>query len=135
MTRLRTRERMPPASSSASPTSIGWMGYTAREKIFGILNDVLKSKTLQLDMFAYDLNEPDVLDALLKLAAKGRVRLILDNAALHHTADNSKPEDEFESLFNKAKKGNAGLRARPLQPVCARQSDVRVRLERAAAGL
>ena len=38
-------------------------------------------------MFAYDLNEPDVLDLLLKLAAKGRVRLILDNAALHHNAD------------------------------------------------
>jgi len=86
-----------------------WMGYTAREKIFGFLNDVLKSKTLRLDMFAYDLNEPDILDLLLKLAAKGRVRLILDNAALHHTADNSKPEDEFESLFNKAKKGNADL--------------------------
>jgi len=86
-----------------------WMGYTAREKIFDLLNEVLKSKTLRLDMFAYDLNEPDVLDLLLKLAAKGRVRLILDNAALHHNADNPKPEDEFEVLFNKAKKGNAGV--------------------------
>ena len=86
-----------------------WMGYTAREKVFGLLNDVLKSKSLRLDMFAYDLNEPDVLDLLLKLAAQGRVRLILDNAALHHNSDNSKPEDEFETLFNKAKKGNAGI--------------------------
>jgi hypothetical protein len=86
-----------------------WMGYTAREKIFGVLDDVAKSKTLRLDMFAYDLNEPDILEALLQLAAKGRVRLILDNAALHHNADGSKNEDEFETLFNKAKKGNAAI--------------------------
>jgi hypothetical protein len=86
-----------------------WMGYTAREKVFDILNDVAKSRTLRLDMFAYDLNEPDVLALLLKLAAQGRVRLILDNAALHHNTQNPKPEDEFEILFNKAKKGNAGL--------------------------
>jgi hypothetical protein len=86
-----------------------WMGYTAREKVFGILDDVAKTRTLRLDMFAYDLNEPDVLALLLKLAAQGRVRLILDNAALHHNTQNPKPEDEFEVLFNKAKKGNAGL--------------------------
>src|SRR6185436_3597765 len=40
---------------------------------------------------------------------QGRVRLILDNAALHHSSDGSKNEDEFEVLFNKAKKGNAGI--------------------------
>jgi len=86
-----------------------WMGYTAREKIFDMLNDVVTTKSLRLDMFAYDLNEPDILELLLKLAAQGRVRLILDNAALHHNASSPKPEDEFETLFNKAKKGNAAL--------------------------
>ena len=39
-----------------------WMGYTAREKIFGILERRAEVEDLRLDMFAYDLNEPDVLD-------------------------------------------------------------------------
>ena len=87
-----------------------WLGFTARQKIFDIVNDVLKSKTLRLDMFAYDLNEPDLLDLLLRLAAKGRVRLILDNAGLHHSAADPKPEDEFEALFHEKKKGNADIK-------------------------
>jgi len=79
-----------------------WMGFTAREKIFGLLDDVLKNKNLVVDVFAYDLNEPDMIDRLLKLAKQGRIRMILDNAALHHSADEPKPEDEFEKLFVKA---------------------------------
>jgi hypothetical protein len=86
-----------------------WMGYTAREKVFDILDEVAKSRTLRLDMFAYDLDEPDSIDRLLKLAAQGRLRLILDNAALHHNADGTKDEDEFEALFNKAKKGKSAI--------------------------
>lgn len=42
-----------------------WLGYTAREMIFDILNEVVNNKTLTLDMFAYELNEPDVLKILL----------------------------------------------------------------------
>ncbi len=86
-----------------------WLGFTAREKIFGILNEVLADKTLHLDMFAYDLNEPDVLQILLKLAGQGRIRLILDNATLHHDNTSSKPEDQLEALFTKAAKGNAAI--------------------------
>lgn len=87
-----------------------WLGFTAREQIFDLVNDVLTSKTLRLDMFAYDLNEPDLMDLLLKLAAKGRVRVILDNAGLHHSATTPKPEDEFEALFHKKKKGGADIK-------------------------
>ena len=46
-------------------------------------------KSLHLDVFAYDLNEPDVIQLLLKLAGQGTIRIILDNAALHHST--SKP--------------------------------------------
>src|SRR5258706_12060806 len=42
-----------------------WLGFTAREKIFGILNEVLDDKSLRLDVFAYDLNEPDMAGLLL----------------------------------------------------------------------
>ncbi len=88
-----------------------WLGFTAREKIFALLNEVLSDNSLHLDMFAYDLNEPDMIELLLKLAAKGRIRIILDNASLHHSAKTPKPEDQFETLFiKKAKDKKAILR-------------------------
>jgi hypothetical protein len=37
-----------------------WMGETARERIFNVLNRVLNDPTLTLKVFAYDLNEPDM---------------------------------------------------------------------------
>ena len=83
-----------------------WLGFTARERVFEILNEVLKDKTLHVDMFAYDLNEPDVARIMCELAAKGRIRVILDNAPLHHDATGKKAEDQVEKAFNaKAKKG------------------------------
>ncbi len=82
-----------------------WMGFTAREQVFAILQDVLKSKKLSVDVFAYDLNEPDVIEILQKLAQAGRVRLILDNAALHHNKAGSKHEDQVEKIFDKVHGG------------------------------
>lgn len=79
-----------------------WLGFTAREKIFAVLNEVTQNKALTLDVFAYDLNEPDVMKILLDLAKEGRVRVILDNAGLHHSTKSPKPEDQFEELFAKA---------------------------------
>lgn len=91
-----------------------WLGYTARETIFGLLDEVAGDKTLRLDVFAYDLNEPDVVKRLLALAKQGRVRIILDDAALHHGSAKTgkpKPEDEFEKRFlAAAKKGATILR-------------------------
>lgn len=86
-----------------------WMGYSARERIFQILTEVVIDRSLRLDMFAYDLNEPDIVDILLKLAAQGRVRIILDNAALHHNKTAPKPEDKFTNLFQRARKGKSAL--------------------------
>jgi PLD-like domain len=82
-----------------------WLGFTARDKIFALLNEVLGNRSLHLDMFAYDLNEPDLINILLKLGAQGRMRIILDNAALHHSAKKPTAEDQFEKLFIKACKG------------------------------
>src|SRR5262249_21171995 len=79
-----------------------WLGYTAREKIFALLEEVKADKKLRIDMFAYDLNEPDLIRLLLDLANDGRARIILDDASLHHDAGNSKPEDEFEKRFARA---------------------------------
>jgi hypothetical protein len=87
-----------------------WLGFTAREKIFALLDEVRKDKSLHLDMFAYDLNEPDLLRAVLALAKQGRVRVILDNAGLHHSKADPKPEDEFEKLFRDAAKAPAEIK-------------------------
>lgn len=84
-----------------------WMGETARERVFEVLKRVLDDPTLTLKVFAYDLNEPDIARALLTLAGQGRLRIILDNAALHVTQDPAKgktPEDQFTELFQKRKR-------------------------------
>jgi phosphatidylserine/phosphatidylglycerophosphate/cardiolipin synthase-like enzyme len=93
-----------------------WSGFTARERIFSLLKEV-EDDGLSFDVFAYDLNEPDIVAAFLKLAAKGKIRMILDNAALHLAKKNKKtgkitesPEDLFTSAFNKARKGGAEIK-------------------------
>ena len=60
-------------------------------------------------MFAYDLNEPDVVSRLIKLAKRGAARVILDNAALHHNTTKPTPEDQFEKLFKAAAKAPADV--------------------------
>lgn len=93
-----------------------WMGSTAREQVFTLLNEVVNDSSLHLDVFAYDLNEPDVVTIFLKLAAQGRIRVILDNAQLHVTHKDSKtgktvvpPEDVFADLFTKQAKAPAAI--------------------------
>jgi len=92
-----------------------WLGFTARSKILDLLNEVLNDKTLHLDMFAYDLNEPNIVQMLLALARQGRIRIILDNASLHHSNKSPKPEDEFEQLLTTRQKGH-------LRPFCVANS-------------
>jgi phosphatidylserine/phosphatidylglycerophosphate/cardiolipin synthase-like enzyme len=87
----------------------GWLGFTARARVFDTLQQVSKDQSLHLDMFAYDLNEPDVVKILVKLAGQGRIRLILDNASLHHDSKGSKPEDQVEALFKKSAKNGAQI--------------------------
>ena len=86
-----------------------WLGFTARVQIFAVLNEVLDNTNLRLDVCAYDLKEPDIMDAFLTLAKQGRIRIILDNAGLHHNATTPKPEDEFETKFIAAAKTGASI--------------------------
>jgi phosphatidylserine/phosphatidylglycerophosphate/cardiolipin synthase-like enzyme len=91
-----------------------WMGSTARQQVFAVLNKVLGDASLHVDIFAYDLNEPDVLSILLKLGQAGRVRIILDNAALHLTQTKGgkttvSPEDAFTTQFNQQAKAPAAI--------------------------
>jgi phosphatidylserine/phosphatidylglycerophosphate/cardiolipin synthase-like enzyme len=86
-----------------------WLGFTAREKVFDLLNGVLADPSLRLDVFAYDLDEPDVVALLLELAEQGRIRVVLDDAALHHNTKTPKPEDRFEQAFRQAAKAPAAI--------------------------
>ena len=60
-----------------------WLGYTARQLVFNFLNDCLKDKSIHVDLFAYDLDEPDFIRGIVELGKQGRLRAFLDNADLH----------------------------------------------------
>lgn len=80
-----------------------WLGFTARQLVFDLLAVVAADDTLTLDVFAYDLTEPDFIQSLAELAKRpGKLRVILDDAALHHAADGSKPEDQAAALIAQA---------------------------------
>ncbi|MRW89103.1 hypothetical protein GJ699_03805 [Duganella sp. FT80W] len=87
-----------------------WLGFTARDRIFAFLDEVIADPKQYLQVFAYDLNEPDVCKRLLQLAGEGRVRIILDNAGLHHSVATPKMEDRFEQAFNAVTKGAAQIK-------------------------
>src|SRR5947208_2715136 len=88
-----------------------WLGYTARRQIYEMLNQALNDNTVEVEMFVYDFNDPGVAQRCLDLAVAGRIRMILDNAALH-TTQAGKPtteEDDFEARFNAAAATGAEL--------------------------
>jgi hypothetical protein len=58
-----------------------WLGLDARRLMFEFLDEALADDQLSVDVFAYDLNEPDVLRRMAKLGP--RLRLFLDNSDSH----------------------------------------------------
>ncbi len=58
-----------------------WLGFEAYQLIFDFLNEVVGDRTLQLDCFAYDLNEPDIVGLLEKIGP--RLRAIIDDSGDH----------------------------------------------------
>ena len=58
-----------------------WLGGRARRLLFGFLEETLADPLLRLDVFAYDLNEPDLIRALAALGP--RLRLFLDDSTEH----------------------------------------------------
>ncbi|OCB54843.1 hypothetical protein A5722_19370 [Mycobacterium vulneris] len=87
-----------------------WLGFTARNRVFDLLAEVQSDPTLSVDVFAYDLNEPDVCALLLKLAASNQVRIILDDCSEHHSTTEPTPEDQFYDLFTAQAGADAILR-------------------------
>ncbi len=61
-----------------------WLGYHARKMVFDFVEECLKDKRITVDLFAYDLDEPDFVRSMQKLGK--RLRAYLDNAPLHTKA-------------------------------------------------
>ncbi len=58
-----------------------WLGYHARKMLFAFLRDCLDDPAVTVDLFAYDLDEPDFIRELTSLGP--RLRAILDDSASH----------------------------------------------------
>jgi hypothetical protein len=58
-----------------------WLGLDARRLVFEVLDEAIADASLELDVFAYDLDEPDIIDRLVKLGP--RLRLYLDDSKGH----------------------------------------------------
>jgi len=79
-----------------------WLGFEAYDLIMSFLKEVAADKSLTLDFFAYDFNEPDIL-ALLKQIG-GRLRAIIDNSGSHA------PPTSAESQAAKQLSASAGAK-------------------------
>ena len=55
-----------------------WLGFEARDLVFGFLNDALNDPTVTLDVLAYDFNEPDIMGTLERFGP--RLRAIMDDS-------------------------------------------------------
>src|SRR6266567_498815 len=67
-----------------------WLGFHARRLVFDLLAETLADNTRSLDVFAYDLDEPDVIKQLGQLGS--RLRVYLDNSASHVKAGAREPK-------------------------------------------
>ena len=67
-----------------------WLGFEAYQLIMGFLQDVAADGTLELDLFAYDLNEPDVVALLEKIGP--RLRAVIDDSGSHKPADSAESQ-------------------------------------------
>ena len=61
--------------------ALAWMGFEARRIIFGVLDDAIADTTAQVQVIAYDLNEPQIVNRLVQLGP--RLRVIIDNSGDH----------------------------------------------------
>lgn len=66
-----------------------WLGFEAYQLVMDFLKDVAGDETLDLDFFAYDLNEPDIVALLERIGP--RLRAVIDDSADH------KPDTSAES--------------------------------------
>ncbi len=60
-----------------------WLGADARKHLFAFIDECKQDAQSKVDVLAYDLDEPDVIQAICDFGKQKRLRAILDNAPLH----------------------------------------------------
>ncbi len=75
-----------------------WMGFEARAEILGLLKAANDDATAQVRVIAYDLNEPEVVDALASLGP--RLKAIVDDSG-SHGPDTSAESKAAQTLIGK----------------------------------
>lgn len=74
----------PPLTNDRGDSVYRWLGFEAYDLLFGFLDETLKDKSLTLDVMAYDLNEPDIVERLARF--RSRLRIIIDDSGEHSPA-------------------------------------------------
>lgn len=75
--------------------ALQWMGFEAVEEIIGLLDKAIEDKTAQVRVVAYDLNEPEVVNRLIKLG--NRLKIIIDDKNTKGDSDHG-DADSAESI-------------------------------------
>lgn len=87
--------------------ALQWMGFEAVEEILGLLDKAIEDKTAQVRAVAYDLNEPEVVNRLIKLG--DRLKIIIDDKNTKGDSDHGdadSPESIAAERLMKSTKGN-----------------------------
>jgi hypothetical protein len=79
----------PEFDTSTFQNQYTWLGADARKALFDFIADCESDAQCTVDVFAYDLDEPDVIKAMCGLGKKGKLRAVLDNAPLHSKPNKS----------------------------------------------
>jgi phosphatidylserine/phosphatidylglycerophosphate/cardiolipin synthase-like enzyme len=70
-----------PLTHPAAAEALPWMGFEARDAILEVLDQAIADDKAQVEVIAYDLNEPEIVSRLVRLG--DRVRVIIDNDGAH----------------------------------------------------
>jgi hypothetical protein len=95
---------IPPAVFDTKPfeEQYKWLGAHARKLVFEVINETVGDDDLELDVFAYDFDEPDVARALAKLGSE-RLRLYLDDSDIKDdTAASKRKAEALEAVVEGA---------------------------------
>jgi phosphatidylserine/phosphatidylglycerophosphate/cardiolipin synthase-like enzyme len=88
-----------------------WLGAGARAALFDFLADCEKDTSAKIDVFAYDLDEPDVIASICRMGKQGRLRAVLDNAPLHVPGKSGQAPPEVKAAaMIKAAAGDANVK-------------------------
>jgi phosphatidylserine/phosphatidylglycerophosphate/cardiolipin synthase-like enzyme len=69
-----------------APQALDWMGFEARQEILAVLDEAIKDNA-EVRMVAYDLNESEVVERMIKLGS--RLKVIIDDSKGAHVKKTS----------------------------------------------